>query len=187
MMRGIGRNFVEWCGEVLDGDEYVLLDTETTGLGSNDQIVELAIISTGGEVLYNKLLRPSCPIGERAMRVHRITEEMVSTAQSFKEQWPEIEQARGGRGIIPWNAAFDARMLVQTAMASKITLRKMDFYCAMRGYTEHYRFSKWSRLSEACAQQGIDFQQDHRALGDAMAILEVMRAMAKRAKISKVK
>jgi DNA polymerase III epsilon subunit-like protein len=62
MIKRISSNFVEWCVEVLDSDNYVILDTETTGLDKSDQILELAIIGTSCEVLYNELLRPSCPI-----------------------------------------------------------------------------------------------------------------------------
>jgi DNA polymerase III epsilon subunit-like protein len=68
-------------------------------------------------------------------------------------------------------------------MANGITLRSIDYYCAMKGYSEHYRFQKWAKLTEACKHQGIDFQQNHRALGDALAALEIIRAMAKKAEV----
>jgi DNA polymerase-3 subunit epsilon len=181
MLKRMSGSFVQWCDHVLESDQFVLLDTETTGLKSHDQVVEIAIIGTSCEVLYHGLIKPSCPIGEGAAAVHRITEEIVAQAPSFAEQWLEIERAIGGRKIITWNAAFDARMLVQTARAHKIILKGIDFYCAMKEYTDHYHFQRWVRLTEACSQQGIEFEQDHRALGDVCAMLEVIRAIAKKA------
>ncbi len=95
---------------------------------------------------------------------------------------PDIEEAIAGRSIIAWNAAFDARMIVQTAKAHGIILKDIDFYCAMRAYSEHYRFQKWQKLIDAYQQQGIDdfYLQQHRALGDVLATLEVIRAVAKK-------
>ncbi|SRR6266849_8951455 len=183
MIKRIEGSFVEWCYQIITSDQYVFLDTETTGLGSSDQIIEIAVINAAGSALCDGLLRPTYPIGKGAMAVHRITEEMVSKAPTFAEAWPDIERVIDGRKIIAWNAAFDARMIIQTAMASKITLRNIDFYCAMRGYSEHYRLQKWAKLVEACAHQGIDFQQDHRTIGDIRATLEVIRAIARKAEV----
>ncbi len=150
------------------------------GLDSGDQIVELSIINRIGNILYDGLLRPSCSISEGAMSVHRITEDMVAEAPTFADAWTQIEDAITGRKIIAWNAAFDARMLVQSAKAHGIILKDIDFYCAMRAYSEHYRFQRWVKLVDAYAQQGIDdfYLQQHRALGDVSATLEVIRAVA---------
>jgi DNA polymerase III subunit epsilon len=183
MIKRICGNFPQWCAEVISSDNFVVLDTETTGLGSSDQVIEIAIINAAGSALCDGLLRPTYPIGEGAMAVHRITEEMVSKAPTFAEAWPDIERVIDGRKIIAWNAAFDARMIQQTAMAHKIILKNIDFYCAMKGYTDYCNFQKWARLTEACAALGIDFRQDHRAIGDIRATLEVIRAVAKKAEV----
>jgi len=183
MLKRISQPFPEWCYERIDLDDSVVVDVETTGLGSNDQCVEITIVGMSCEVLFSELIRPSCPIGEGAAAVHHISEAMVSTARTFKEAWKDIERAIGGRKIITWNAAFDARMIQQSAVASGITLRNIDYYCAMKGYSENYNFQKWAKLTEACAHQGIDFQQEHRALGDALAALEIIRAMAKKTEV----
>ena len=182
MIKRIECIFPEWCKSVVESDEYAILDTETTGLGSGDQIIELSIINRIGNVLYDSLLCPSCPIGEGAMQVHRITEEMVAEAPTFADAWTQIEEAITGRKIIAWNAAFDARMLVQTAKAHGIILKDIDFYCAMRAYSEHYQFQKWAEAYRRLPQQGIDdfYLQQHRALGDVLATLEVIRAVAKK-------
>ena len=174
--------FEDWCNEVLsEEDKYMLLDTETTGLGSKSQIVELAITGPSCEVLYNKLMRPSTGrITQEAVAIHHITEEMVSTAPSFKDEWPEIRRIIGDRIVLSWNWSFDERMLKQSAAAHKIEWPFINGECAMLGYTEYYQLGKWEKLQDACKREKIDFQQDHRALGDVMATLEVIRAVAKK-------
>jgi DNA polymerase III subunit epsilon len=183
MIKKISGYFVEWCYERIDLDDSVVLDVETTGLGSNDQCVEITIIGMSCEILFSELIRPSCPIGDGAASVHHISEAMVAQARTFVEAWPEIERAIGGRNVITWNAEFDLRMLRQTAAAHNVNLPEMTFYCAMREYTRYGNFQKWARLTEACAHQGVDFQQSHRALWDTLATLEIIRALAKKAEV----
>jgi DNA polymerase III epsilon subunit-like protein len=180
VIRRITIGFAEWCSEVINGDEYAFIDTETTGLQRSDQIIELAIVATSGQVLYNKLLQPSCPISESAMNTHRITEAMVAEAKCFREEWPEIEAAIGGRIVISWNWKFDERMLKQSAAAHRIEWPFINGECAMLGYTEYYSLQKWEKLQDACTREGIDFLQDHRALSDTFATLQVIRAVAKK-------
>lgn len=180
MIKRIDISFPLFCYERIDLDDAVVVDVETTGLGTNDQCIEVTVVGMSCEILFSKLIRPSCPIGESAMSVHRITEEMVVQARTFQEEWPQIERAIGGRKIITWNAAFDARMIQQSAMAYGLILKNIDYYCAMKGYSEHYRLQKWAKLAEACAHQGIEFDQKHRSEGDALATLQVIRAMARK-------
>lgn len=45
---------------------FVILDTETTGLGFDDEIVEISIIDCAGYVLLNTLVKPSKSIPEAA-------------------------------------------------------------------------------------------------------------------------
>ena len=54
---------IDWAQALLrDPSRWVMLDTETTGLGEADEIVQIAVISPSGETLINSLLRPSKPI-----------------------------------------------------------------------------------------------------------------------------
>lgn len=52
----------------------VYLDTETTGLGSTDEIIEISIIDDDGSTLLETLVKPSQPIPADSTRVHGITD-----------------------------------------------------------------------------------------------------------------
>lgn len=51
----------EWARSVLIGriNNCVILDCETTGLGDQDEIIQLAIIDMRGNILFNSLIKPS--------------------------------------------------------------------------------------------------------------------------------
>lgn len=61
-----------WAREIL-GSDGLILDSETTGLGSSAEIIELGVIDMAGRVIFNSRLRPVGGIDPGAARVHGIT------------------------------------------------------------------------------------------------------------------
>jgi DNA polymerase-3 subunit epsilon len=80
---------VRWARTQLTLDNWAILDTETTGL-YNAEIVEIAIISNRGEPLLNTLVKPTLTIPAKATSIHGINDDMVATAQTFPEIYPQI-------------------------------------------------------------------------------------------------
>lgn len=68
----------------------VFLDTETTGLGCSDEIVELSVIDARGDVLIDTLIKPVQPISPDAEAIHGISNEMVRNAPAFAQVWPSL-------------------------------------------------------------------------------------------------
>jgi DNA polymerase III subunit epsilon len=167
---------------VADPDRYAILDCETTSL--DGEIIDLAIVSLDGKALFNELLRPTVPIEEGAMAVHEITEAMVATVRTFKEAWPDILVVVEGKTIIAYNATFDRGRFEHTARVHGITLPILEWQCMMLRYAEfwgmpgRYGGFRWQKLKDACLQQGIPFNQAHRALSDAHAVVKLIQKLA---------
>jgi DNA polymerase III subunit epsilon len=169
----------EWASEVLKHPErYVILDTETTGLGNADQVVQVAMISGAGEVLINNLLiKPTIPIPTGASKIHGITDEVVEHAPDFIDVWLEIHKHMQGKRLVIYNAEFDLRMLRQSAAGCGHTI-EFPFLlctCAMTTYAEwvgewneYHGSFKWQKLPGG----------DHSALGDCFATLDVIKEMS---------
>ena len=51
----------------------ICLDTETTGLGSDAQIIEIAITDLNKNILFNQRIKPTTDIEHGALSVHGIT------------------------------------------------------------------------------------------------------------------
>lgn len=94
--------------------EPLFLDTETTGLGPEDEICQIAIVDHRGNVVLESLVKPSVPIGVEAQRVHGITDEMVKGALTFCQVWPLVGELLAKRDVVIYNADFDLRMLRQS-------------------------------------------------------------------------
>src|SRR5271170_566692 len=74
-----------WAIQKLNEGDFVILDTETTGTGESDQVVQIGILSSTGEIIYSGLAKP---IGTRSfdkevVAIHGITYEMVKNAPTM--------------------------------------------------------------------------------------------------------
>lgn len=159
-------------------DDFVVLDTETTGLGYGDEVIELGVIAPdGGEVLAT-LVRPrSGRVPPGASRVHGLTMADLADAPTFEDVYPELLRVVAGRRVIAWNAPFDERMVRQSATAWGRRERLRGFECAMRAYAlarglRHGR----AKLERAAAETGVlqGAAQSHRSVDDARLTLQVL-------------
>ncbi|HGM4999996.1 TPA: 3'-5' exonuclease [Serratia marcescens] len=170
-------------------DNVLILDTETTGLGDDAEIVEISLIDTSGRVLLNTLVKPRSVIPASATAIHGITNEMVATAPSWPHVCRSLYDIISGRKVVIYNSDFDTRILDQTNDDWGITIHfkieRPTFECAMLAYAEFYGQNserggyKWQRLTAAAEQQGVVIEgAPHRALSDCLTTLGVIKAMA---------
>lgn len=181
------RKSVAAKAQALIGGNCLVLDTETTGVGGEDEVCEITILDVSGAPLLDTLVRPTRPIPAEATAIHGITDGMVATAPS----WPEVaEQYAGivaGRTVVAYNAAFDNRLLRQTYKRHGLTAPELTTSCAMLMYAAwHGEWDKgreqwrWLKLIEAATDCGVADAGAHRALADARMTLAVLRYLQRR-------
>jgi DNA polymerase-3 subunit epsilon len=100
---------VLWAREQLTQENWVILDTETTGL-YDAEIVEIAIIASLGKILLDTLIKPSIPIPAEVTEIHGINDEMVADAPTFPEVYP-TDAALKDKRVLIYNSAFDIKIL----------------------------------------------------------------------------
>ncbi|MEG4503817.1 3'-5' exonuclease [Microcoleus sp. F6_B4] len=101
---------VKWAREQLTQEDWVILDTETTGL-VRAEIVEIAIIDRLGEVLLDALIKPSILIPAEVTEIHGLTDATVADAPTFPEVYPRIAEVLEDKRILIYNAEFDIKIL----------------------------------------------------------------------------
>ena len=165
----------------------VFLDTETTGIGPKDEVVEICVLSSTGEALVDTLVKPRGKMHPEAVRHHGITEPMLAEALPWPEIWPRVEAAIGdARGVI-YNAEFDLRLMRQSHRAHGMTwdMDENRFDCLMHLYAEYYgdwdrrrESFRWQKLEAAARQCGILLRNTHRAGDDALLTRALLHHMA---------
>ena len=169
-----------WARTVLaEPERAVVVDTETTGLDSGAEIVQLAVVALDGAVRLLTFVRATRPIPRDATAIHRITDADCAGAPSYREVHPLLAEAIGGRTVISYNADFDRRMLRQSAAPYRLAPPEVAWACAMHQYARfmnEWDFRRndyrWHRLPVAPGAAA------HTALGDCLSTLLLLRRMA---------
>jgi DNA polymerase III subunit epsilon len=164
----------------------ICLDTETTGLKENDQIVEICLLEHDGSIVFESLVKPTVKIPPDAMRVHHITDAMVSTAPAWPEIWQQVETILTTRRIAIYNAEYDLRLMLQSHRAHGLAWSaSISHFCVMKLYA---RFRgdwnsragsyRWYSLDDARWQCGLDLPNAHRAHADTLLARAVLNFIA---------
>lgn len=165
----------------------LFLDTETTGLGPRDEIVEIAVIDSSGETLLDTLVKPTVRITQEAFLVHGISERDTASAPSFADVMPRLQAIIDNRAIAIYNAEYDVRMLEQSARAhglsvgfSKAVKCAMHMYAEFFGEWNHSRGEyRWHKLEIAAKRCGIKISGNlHRARIDAEVTRQIVMSIA---------
>lgn len=154
--------------------QYLVLDTQTTGLGENDEVVEIAVIDLGGKTLLNTLVRPTVPISDDATALHCITNETVKMSQSWSDVYKQLCTIVADKKILIYNAEFDMSMMRQTCLAHNIAPINFKSRCMMELYATYMDSERWYSLEEA-----TEHRMPHRALDRCFALLLLMQRIQK--------
>lgn len=93
----------------------LFLDTQTTGMDIDDEVIELAIMNSNKDVIYYSLFSPSVNMKKDAIKATGFTDKMLDKENLFKNECGKINTITNSKIIVGWNVKFDIRMLKQTA------------------------------------------------------------------------
>lgn len=147
-----------------------VIDLETTGLYEGaDRVVEIAIVryhpANGMEVLLDTLVNPQRPVA--GTEIHGITDQDVADAPVFSEISDDVMEALSGCLVASYNVYYDMRFLNQELLRSR-TRMNFPHLCLMY-LRPLLGVGRRVRLEIACAEQGVEFNGAHTAIGDAIA------------------
>jgi DNA polymerase III subunit epsilon len=169
---------IRWARSLVSGGEFVVLDSETTGLGNPIDFVEVGVLSSRGESLFDSLMEPSCPVDPRASQVHGHTAESLAGERRFFEVYPDLLDVLWAKRVVVYNASYDRRVWdaavrrlgARAALAGELA----PWECAMRAFAAY--------VGERSKKGGYKSQKlsggDHTAIGDARATLRLIEWMA---------
>ena len=162
------------------------LDTETTGLSEEAEVIEIAIVDAEGRPLVNTLIRPQTTVPPDAARVHGLTNAILQGAPTWPEVWPQIQAAMAGRLVLIYNVDFDVRLMQQTSARYGIPfdIPGVEFGDLLTLYSEFKgargsdgSLRRW-RLEQVGRELQIPIPNSHRALDDTLLAREVHRKIA---------
>ena len=179
----------------------VVFDTETTGLDSKAEVIEISCVSLDGTVLLDSLVRPRYSIPGSATAIHGLRDQDVADSPTIFDLLPQIDDIFQSEWVSSYNLDFDLRVLRQSLLQygvtrtphQKLTFTEslfethwgygvciMDLYARWVGeWSDYYGSYKFQRLDRAAERLEVSFPEPrHRALSDAQAARGVLLAMS---------
>lgn len=165
--------------------DIICLDTETTGVYGNDEILQLSVINGNGEVLFNELLRPK-NVAEwpGAEAIHGISPDMVTGKPTIDQYMPQLNSIMSAaKLIIGYNLQFDLGFLRRAGIEwpkETQTFDVMTEFAEIYGeWNNYFRDYKWQKLCVCAEYFGYEGNGNfHDSLEDIRATLFCYYAMA---------
>lgn len=161
----------------------VCLDVETTGVGDDAQVVDVAAVRFEGGMpvaRFSSLVNPGVPVPAEATAVHGITDEMVAGAPVLKcaldAAWNAV-----CRHAVPcaYNAPFDRRFILPALADARAldiaypvvdpALSWLDPLVLVKHFDRYEKGKGRHKLETACLRHGVVMTGAHRAEADALA------------------
>jgi DNA polymerase-3 subunit epsilon len=170
-----------WARSLMERTDWLIWDTETTGLEKSDEIIQIGIIDPDGNIVFESLLNPKKRrISQEAKDIHGIDLRMLRDAPTFKDIYPKLYNILNGKLVIAYNIDFESRILMQTGKkhayeAPNVPNIKFKFHCAMTEYSQF--IGEWSDYHKDYKFQKLP-RATHNVIGDCLAVLNIIKEMA---------
>jgi DNA polymerase III subunit epsilon len=168
------KQCIEWAKNILE-KPFLILDTETAGLDSDSEAVEIGIINYLGEIIFSSRIKPLKPVPAAATAIHGITNEMLCNAPLFVDIYQDLKTVIESQKVFIYNAIYDRGILYQQCKTNNLPWFQMDSECVMGWYSQYC--GNWNDYHQSYTWQKLP-GGDHSALGDCLATLKVIKDMA---------
>ena len=167
---------------------FTVFDVETTGMSPVcDRIVELAAVRIdrdGTEREFQTLVNPGRRIPPDVIRIHHITDEMVSGAPNFPAAGRDFTEFARGSTLVAHNARFDLGFLQESLARCGLELWKgktIDTVRLLRRTHPHLPSYRLQSLRLCFRLPAPEEMQAHRAGSDVRWTLQLLQLALEKA------
>jgi DNA polymerase III epsilon subunit family exonuclease len=156
--------------------DFVVFDTETTGMPPGARLVEIGAIKVRGNAIvdrFERLIFPEQPIPVRVIEIHGINDAAVANADSAADVLPEFFEWIGKTPLIGHNVPFDATMLAAECLRLGISAPNNPTYCTLSASRRLLQRRSHS-LQNLAIEFSLDSGRSHRASDDAETTLQLL-------------
>ena len=159
--------------------DFICIDLETTGLNpKRDRIIEIGAVKVrNGQIVetYQQLIDPKQQLEERVEVLTGISSKELEGKPTIQEVLPTLREFLGDDVLLGHRVLFDYSFLKRTFTNEKISFERkgIDTLKIARQFVTD---SESKKLESLCKHYGITHQA-HRALGDALATVELYQIL----------
>lgn len=179
------RKATEWAVAKVADTSTLVVDSETCGKEHDAGLVDLAIITIAGEVLFDSLINPGHDIPADSTAVHGISDADVSGAPRWAHVYSAVSAILTERTVLAYNSPFDSGVIAAECRMADLPFIKANWEDVLQAFSDWEgapgRFPgsfRWWKLDEAAAKFGVK-PGGHRAVSDAETARLVVLGMAR--------
>src|SRR5918994_3115726 len=159
-----------------------IVDLETTGSDpATDRITEIAVLEVGNAFAltgqWSTLVNPGGAIPGSIQALTGITQQMVESAPRFSDIAGELYERLAGRLFVAHNARFDYGFLRREFDRAGLKYVAKTL-CTVRLSRRLYPGEQGHDLDSLIERHGLECEARHRAVPDAAAVWQFLRAAA---------
>lgn len=166
-----------------ENTEYVVFDTETTGLNAAEHtIIEIAAVKMRGLEIIDKwteLIDPGLEIGPKTTEITGITNEMLRGKETLDVVLRRFQEFTGDAVLVAHNAEFDKNFINACAKRIGMDTWKNPFLDTLPLARMLYKGMRNYRLGTLAKRFNVELINAHRALDDTVALAHVFQYMLK--------
>lgn len=186
-MEDLKKKSIEWFKLLMDRD-FIIVDTETTGLKEDDEIIEIGVLGKNGKEIYHSKIKPEKKISYGARATHGVSDEDLKDSPGFFDIYKDLYGIMNGNNFCGYSAYFDYDMIQYCCIKYDLKeINSSNIFDVMRQYAnywgewnDYFQNCKWQKLTNACIQQGIEVNNSHSAIGDCKLTLELIKKIAEK-------
>lgn len=132
-------------------------------------------ISRDGKIVESGefLINPDTEFSPIAMRIHKISPEMVRDKPVFSTVWPLFYEKVSDLPLVAHNASYDVNVLMKAAERYDLSIPETVCYCTYEMSQKIGELSDY-KLKTVCKELSIPYKKAHNAEADAVACASVM-------------
>ena len=161
--------------------EFLAVDTETNGLaGDLCELTEVGAVLVGGGELhdtFDSVVRTERPLSRGIQRFTGITQAMIDAAPEPREVLVELSDLLDGRVLVAHSARFDRRVLRQAFERAGLDWPSPPVLCTVQLARRFAPLARKRGLASLADSLGIEVEEVHRALPDALTCARVFCAL----------
>lgn len=163
----------------MSAKRYVICDIEATGLDTERDMIEIALITLEEDKVidvYETLINPLRPIPEFISNLTSITNRDLKEAPKFYDVADAIRMRLEGAVFVSHNTDFDLGLLRKKYQEMGQELKVKNF-CTLKVAQHEIPGLQNYNLDALCSFFGIKIEDRHRAIGDAKATLGLFKEL----------
>lgn len=165
----------------LERENFVILDTETTGLEPKDcEIIEIAAMKVDNKEIkdiFNQLIKPRQRISQEITNLTGITNEIVESAPALEDITAKFLKFIENSILVIHNAEFDLAFIDHKIFAPRKRQLKNKVVCTLKLSRFLLPALSSHKLSNLARHFSVKADNSHRALGDVETTYQIFFKM----------